>query len=159
MRTRYRLTRRGSRGDTLYCVDTKTCKRTSLQTTSAEGARQIIEAKNQAERQPILDLQIAKAYLAGTDNGIITRTWRNAMATLSANIWSRLCDSICPTLLPAQTVVSPYIFVSIQEHLAIDYCTWTNQNHIDWIGSRESGKFTDPCFWGSIAEKHLKRNS
>lgn len=32
MRTRYRLSRRGSRGDTFYCVDTHTSKRTSLHT-------------------------------------------------------------------------------------------------------------------------------
>jgi hypothetical protein len=45
--------------------------------------RQIIEAKNQAERQPVLNLQIAKAYLAGTDNGITTRTWQHAIEALT----------------------------------------------------------------------------
>ena len=83
MKTRYRLTRRGIRGDTFYCVDTTTGKRTSLRTTNAEEARQIVEAKNQSERQPVLNLQIAKAYLAGTDNGIATRTWQNAIDALS----------------------------------------------------------------------------
>jgi hypothetical protein len=29
--------------------------------------------------QPQLNLQIAKAYLAGTDSGVATRTWRNAL--------------------------------------------------------------------------------
>ena len=65
-----------------YCVDKTTGKRTSLQTTSQDAARQIIEAKNQAERQPVLNLQIAKAYLAGSDNGIATRTWQNAIETI-----------------------------------------------------------------------------
>lgn len=55
-------------------MDTATGKRTSLRTTSAGAAQQIVEAKNQSERQPVLNLQIAKAYLAGTDNGIATRT-------------------------------------------------------------------------------------
>ena len=59
MKTRYRITRRGSRGDTLYCVDSTTGKRTSLQTADEEAARQIVEAKNQAERQPVLNWQIA----------------------------------------------------------------------------------------------------
>ena len=69
MKTRYRLTRRGSRGDKFYCIDTRTGERTSLHTNDADAARQIVMAKNQAERQPVLNLQIAKAYLAGTDSG------------------------------------------------------------------------------------------
>jgi hypothetical protein len=84
MKARYRITRQGNRGDTFYCVDAKTGKRHSLQTSSADAARQIVAAKNQAERQPILNLQIAKAYLAGTDSGITTRTWRDAIEALTA---------------------------------------------------------------------------
>ena len=59
-------------------------KRTSLGTTHEEEARQVIEARNNAERQPVLNLQIAKAYLAGTDNGIATRTWQGAIDSLIA---------------------------------------------------------------------------
>src|ERR1035438_175509 len=84
MKTRYRLTRRGIRGDRFYCVDTTTGKRTSLRTANEDEARQIIEAKNQSERQPVLNLQIAKAYLAGTDNGIATRTWQQALESLTS---------------------------------------------------------------------------
>ena len=84
MKTRYRLTRRGIRGDRFYCVDTTTGKRTSLQTANRDEAQQIIEAKNNAERQPVLNLQIAKAYLAGSDNGIATRTWRQALESLTS---------------------------------------------------------------------------
>lgn len=83
MRTRYRLSRRGSRGDTFYCVDSKTAKRTSLHTADEDAAQQIIEAKNQAERQPLLNLQIARAYLAGTDSAIKTRTWHDALESLT----------------------------------------------------------------------------
>jgi hypothetical protein len=79
MNTRYRLTFRGIRGGMYYLVDKITGKRTSLQTTSEDEARQIVEAKNQAERQPILNLQIAKAYIAGTDSGIMSRTWQQAI--------------------------------------------------------------------------------
>lgn len=82
MSTRYRLTRRGIRGGTFYCVDKTTGKRTSLQTTDQDEARQIVEARNQAERQPGLNLHIAKAYLAGTDNGMATRTWQQALEAL-----------------------------------------------------------------------------
>jgi integrase len=83
MKTRYRLTRRGIRGDRFYCVDKTTGKRTSLGTTSADDARQIVEARNNSVRQPVLNLQIAKAYLAGTDNGIATRTWQQAIESLT----------------------------------------------------------------------------
>ncbi|HUK82343.1 MAG TPA: tyrosine-type recombinase/integrase [Verrucomicrobiae bacterium] len=82
MKTRYRLIRRGNRSGAFYCVDTVTGKRTSLGTANEDEARQIVEAKNQAQRQPVLNLHIAKAYLAGTDNGITTRTWQNAIEAL-----------------------------------------------------------------------------
>jgi hypothetical protein len=44
MKTRYRLTCRGSRGRKYYCVDTQNGKRTSLQTGNEEEVRQLIEA-------------------------------------------------------------------------------------------------------------------
>jgi len=85
MKTRYRLIRRGVRNGAFYCVDTKTGKRTSLRTGNEEEARQIVDAKNQALRQPVLNMQIAKAYLYGTDNGIATRTWQQALDALIAS--------------------------------------------------------------------------
>jgi len=85
MKSRYRLIRRGIRNGAFYCVDTKTGKRASLRTGDEDEARQVIDAKNQAERQPVLNLQIAKAYLAGTDNGIATRTWQQAFEALIAS--------------------------------------------------------------------------
>jgi hypothetical protein len=84
MKNRFRLMRRGIRGGAFYCVDTHTGKRTSLGTTDEEAAEQILLAKNQAERQPILNLQIAKAYIAGTDSGITTRTWKDALDAITA---------------------------------------------------------------------------
>lgn len=80
MKIRYRLTSRGNRGGTFYCVDALTCKRVSLQTCNEEDARQIVEAKNQAERQPEINVQIAKAYLAAADSSFVKRTWREVMA-------------------------------------------------------------------------------
>jgi hypothetical protein len=41
-----------------------------------------LQAKNRIERQPVLTPQIAKAYLAGTDSAISTRTWQEAMDAL-----------------------------------------------------------------------------
>jgi hypothetical protein len=81
MKNRYRLLYRGERG-TFFCFDNATRKRTGLQTKDRDAAEQIVLAKNQALRQPVLNLQIAKAYLAGTDNGVTTRTWQNAIEAL-----------------------------------------------------------------------------
>jgi len=83
MKTRYRLIFRGTRGGMFYCVDKLTGKRTSLQTTNRDEAQQIVDAKNNSLRQPVLNLQIAKAYLAGSDNGVATRTWQQALDSLT----------------------------------------------------------------------------
>jgi len=84
MKTRYRLFRRGIRGGAFYCVDTQTGTRTSLRTRDEDEAQQIVLAKNQAERQPMLNLQIAKAYLAGTDAAMKSRTWGHSIEALTA---------------------------------------------------------------------------
>lgn len=61
--------KRSGRGGRFYCVDTETRARVSLGTSDEDAARQIVQAKNQALRQPALNLQIAKAYLAGPRRG------------------------------------------------------------------------------------------
>ena len=83
MKTRFRLTYRGERGRQFYCIDSETGRRVSLKTKDRDAAEQIVLAKNQSLRQPTLNLQIAKAYLAGTDNGVATRTWQNAIESLT----------------------------------------------------------------------------
>ena len=76
MKKRFRLIRRGKRDGKFYCVDSLAGKRTSLQTHDSAAAAEVVAVKNQALRQPILNLQIAMAYLAGSDSGFTTRTWR-----------------------------------------------------------------------------------
>jgi integrase len=82
MKIRFRLIHRGERGRTFYCVDSETGTRSSLKTKDRDTAEQIVLAKNQSLRQPSLNLQIAKAYLAGTDSGVATRTWQAALDAL-----------------------------------------------------------------------------
>ncbi|MDB6094041.1 MAG: Phage integrase family protein [Verrucomicrobia bacterium] len=84
MKTRFRLIRRESRGGMYYLVDTATGVRSSLQTSDPNGAKQIVDAKNQAEVQPFLNLQIAKAYLSAVDSTMKSRTWRQAAEALTA---------------------------------------------------------------------------
>lgn len=79
MKNRYRLIERRSRKNAFYCVDTQTGRRTSLSSQDRDAAEQIVLAKNQALRQPSLNLHIARAYLAGSDSGVATRTWRGAL--------------------------------------------------------------------------------
>lgn len=79
MKNRFRLISRGSRGGAFYCVDGSTGKRTSLGACSRDDAEQIVLAKNQSLRQPALNLQIARAYLGGSDEGVATRTWQHVM--------------------------------------------------------------------------------
>src|SRR5271165_1257630 len=113
MNTRYRLVTRGSRGGIFYYFDKQTKKRQSLHTTNEDEARQLIEAKNNAERQPGLNLQIAKAYLAGSDSGINTRTWRNALDALIENKhgaanherWLRAAKDEAFDLIRNQTII------------------------------------------------------
>ncbi len=108
MKTRYRLIYRGERGRQFYCVDSETGRRFSLKTKDRDVAEQIVLAKNQALRQPALNLQIAKAYLAGTDNGVTTRTWQNAIESLTStkldankDRWQRVVkDPAMASLLP-----------------------------------------------------------
>src|SRR2546429_625966 len=66
------------------CLDTKTGKRASLQTSNEDEARQIIEAKNQANVSPCSTCKSQKAYLAGTDSGISQPTWQQALEALTA---------------------------------------------------------------------------
>jgi hypothetical protein len=41
-------------------------------------ATSLPDVSNESIRQPQLNLPLAKAYLAGTDSGVATRTWQNA---------------------------------------------------------------------------------
>lgn len=82
MKKRYSLVCRGGRGGRFYCYDSLTGKRQSLGTKRLEEAQRIIDAKNDALRQPALNLNIARAYLAGADSGFGTRTWQHAMDSL-----------------------------------------------------------------------------
>jgi len=49
-----------------------------LGTKDRAEATALFNARNESVRQPQLNRQIAKAYLAGTDSGISTRTWQDA---------------------------------------------------------------------------------
>jgi hypothetical protein len=78
MKNRYRLYRRRM-GGVFYVHDSETGKQESLGTRDRAEATTLLNARNESVRQPQLNLHIAKAYLAGTDSGVSTRTWQNAL--------------------------------------------------------------------------------
>lgn len=115
MKNRYRLIRRNERRHKFYCFDVVTGKRVSLHTQSEDEAAQIVLARNQALRQPALNLQIAKAYLSGTDSGVATRTWATALGSLidtkqgeNRLRWERAAkDGALRELLPCVVIETP----------------------------------------------------
>ena len=78
MKNRFRLYRR-SNGGVFYAHDSETGKQESLGTKDRAEATALLNARNESFRQPQLNLHIAKAYLAGTDSGVSTRTWQDAL--------------------------------------------------------------------------------
>lgn len=78
MKQRFILYRR-KLGGMFYVEDTKARKQESLGTKDRAEAKSLLNARNEAARQPQLNLQIAKAYLAGTDSRVSTRTWQQAL--------------------------------------------------------------------------------
>ena len=81
MKQRFRLFRRGV-GGRYYLHDSITGRQESLRTSDPVVARRVLHARNEAEHQPQINLQIARAYLAGTDSAVTTRTWQVVMEEL-----------------------------------------------------------------------------
>jgi hypothetical protein len=77
MKERYLLFRRKS--GIFFLEDRLLKKQSSLQTRHKETARRICHAKNEAPRQPAINLQIARAYLMAGDPNYVNRTWQSVM--------------------------------------------------------------------------------
>jgi integrase len=67
------------RGKTFYSEDTVTGKQHSLRTKEEAEAITLLNAKNESFRQPVLNLQIARAYLTASDPAMSSRTWQTVM--------------------------------------------------------------------------------
>jgi hypothetical protein len=67
-----------------YMQDTTTSKQTSLRTKDETEARSLLNAENEAHRQPVLNLQLARAYLAASDPAFTQRTWQSVMEHFQA---------------------------------------------------------------------------
>jgi integrase len=76
VKTRFILFRRGG---IYYSEDTVSGKQYSLRTKDEGEALTLLHSKNEAHRQPGLNLQIARTYLTATDPEVARRTWQISM--------------------------------------------------------------------------------
>jgi len=67
------------RGSVFYAEETATGKQTSLRTKDEAEAITLLNTKNEATRQPAMNLQIAQVYLQHADPTMAQRTWQNVM--------------------------------------------------------------------------------
>ena len=77
MKQRYGLIRRA--WGVFYVKDKLTGRQESLDTRNRQEALRILHAKNEAELQPMINLQMARAYLSATDPAAAARTWQFVM--------------------------------------------------------------------------------
>lgn len=71
------------RGRTYWCQDNETGRQESLRTKDKDEAKTLLAARNEAHRQPSLNLQIARTYLQAGDPEIGTRDWQVVMDELA----------------------------------------------------------------------------
>lgn len=76
MRQKYRMFLRGS---VYWIQDNTTGKQESLRTKDRIEAKRLFHARNEACRQPIINMQIARAYLFVGDPESAKRTWQSVM--------------------------------------------------------------------------------
>jgi len=76
MKTKLTLFRRNG---IYYSQDSTTGQQKSLGTRDETSARKLVEATNEAHRSPILNLQLARAYLSASDPAFLVRTWQTVM--------------------------------------------------------------------------------
>jgi integrase len=74
-----------NRAGVYYSEDTVTHKQHSLRTKDEAEAIVLLNAKNESFRQPILNAQIARAYLTASDPAMGQRTWANVMEQMQTH--------------------------------------------------------------------------
>jgi hypothetical protein len=81
MKTKFTMFRRGG---VFYMQDSATGKQTSLRTKDETEAKSLLNARNEAQRQPVLNLHLARAYLTASDPAFVERTWQAVMDQLQS---------------------------------------------------------------------------
>jgi hypothetical protein len=81
MKTKYTLFQRDG---IYYSQDSATGQQKSLRTRDEAEALQLINARNEAHRQPALNLHLARAYLTASDPAFVERTWQTVMEQMQS---------------------------------------------------------------------------
>src|SRR5687767_8643101 len=81
MKQQFTLYRRSN--GMFYAENTETRKQQSLKTKDAATARTLLHSMNEAHRQPILNHQIALAYLSASDSDAAKRNWQFVMEQMT----------------------------------------------------------------------------
>jgi integrase len=82
MKTKYTMFRRDN--GVFYAQNTTTGKQNSLHTKDETEAKSLLNARNEAQRQPVLNLHLARAYLTASDPAFVERTWQIVMEQLQS---------------------------------------------------------------------------
>ena len=80
MNNKFRLFCR--RGGMYYIENVETGQQRSLRTKDRTEANRLLHAENEAQHQPSINLQIARAYLQASDPEVATRNWRYVMSEI-----------------------------------------------------------------------------
>jgi integrase len=94
------------RSGVYYSEDTATGKQSSLRTRDKADALRLLQIKNEATRQPAMNLQIAQIYLQHGDPALSARTWQQVMDTM-------ISTKTGPNLLRWQGAVKDRAFNSL----------------------------------------------
>jgi integrase len=78
MMDQYRLYKR-KRGGCFYAQCNFSRKQESLGTKDRKEAKRLLDAKNEASRQPAISIAVARAYLSVHDRQLIERTWADVI--------------------------------------------------------------------------------
>lgn len=71
------------RSGVYYIEDTNTGKQSSLRTRNPAEANTLLHARNEATRQPDLNLQIARTYMTASDPALSARAWQHVMQQIA----------------------------------------------------------------------------
>jgi integrase len=83
VRLKNRLYRR--RNGVFYWQENDSSKQGTLRTSDRREAERLLNAMNESHRQPILNLNLARAYLAAHDPKMATRTWQAVMDEMATH--------------------------------------------------------------------------
>lgn len=78
---KFRLYRR--RNGTFYWQGNESSRQGSLRTKNESEADRLLHAKNEAHREPVLNLAMGRAYLAAHDPEMVRRPWQRVISGFS----------------------------------------------------------------------------